>query len=90
MLFFMGLLCYDRNMEWIQYVLSLTSHCLFIGLVYRLLDELFDWDKLIKDSDHNKDKLRLFVLLVSIGLGYVVSQFVLGLIQMGQYLGQLV
>ncbi|EFR44240.1 membrane protein [Streptococcus pseudoporcinus] len=73
-------------MEYINNVLKLISHLLFIGISFQLLISLFDWSKIIYRSPENIGKLKLFVFFLAIVLGYLVSHFILELIQMSQTL----
>lgn len=45
---------------------------------------LFDWSKLIKNTSENIGRLKVFILLVSIALGYMVSHFILEIITVSQ------
>ncbi|EMF49533.1 hypothetical protein SPJ2_0353 [Streptococcus parauberis KRS-02109] len=47
---------------------------------------LFDWSKLVKNRAENLGKIQLFVFFIAIIMGYLVSHFILELIQMGQSL----
>ncbi|EGJ27905.1 DUF1146 family protein [Streptococcus porcinus] len=73
-------------MEYINNLLKLISHLLFIGISFQLLISLFDWSKIIYRSPENIGKLKLFVFFLAIVLGYLVSHFILELIQMSQTL----
>ncbi|KHD44259.1 DUF1146 family protein [Streptococcus hongkongensis] len=73
-------------MEYINKLLALFCHLLFIGISYQLLMSLFDWSKLIKNRTENLGKIQLFVFFIAIIMGYLVSHFILELIQMGQSL----
>ncbi|EHI69929.1 DUF1146 family protein [Streptococcus ictaluri] len=73
-------------MELITYILKLTSYLLFIGISYQLLMTLFDWHKVIHQRPENSGKLKLFLFFIAIVIGYVVSNFMLELIQMSQSL----
>lgn len=74
------------SMEYINNLLSLVCHLLFIGISYQLLMSLFDWSKLVKNRVENLGKIQLFVFFIAIIMGYLVSHFILELIQMGQSL----
>lgn len=65
-------------------VINLFSHLIFISLVHQLLLNLFDWSKWIKLSPENIWRLRLFLLLVSIALGYLVSNFMLQILALSR------
>ncbi|WP_172601634.1 DUF1146 family protein [Streptococcus porcinus] len=73
-------------MEYINNLLKLISHLLFIGISFQLLISLFDWSKIIYRSPENIGKLKLFVFFLAIVLGYLVSHFILEPIQMSQTL----
>lgn len=73
-------------MDYINQLLKLTSHLLFIGISYQLLISLFDWTKIIRNSRDNIGKVKLFVFFLAIVMGFMVSHFMLELIQMSQSL----
>ncbi|WP_100185194.1 DUF1146 family protein [Streptococcus iniae] len=73
-------------MDYINQLLKLTSHLLFIGISYQLLMSLFDWTKIIRNSRDNFGRVRLFVFFLAIIMGFMVSHFMLELIQMSQSL----
>lgn len=73
-----------KVMETINQSLNFVSALLFIGISHHLLMTLFDWEKLIKVTPENIKKLRFLILLLSIALGYTVSQFILGVIYYSQ------
>ncbi|MGT2934866.1 DUF1146 family protein [Streptococcus castoreus] len=73
-------------MESITKFMSFLCHLFFIGLSYQLLFSLFDWTKLIRSRPENVGKLRLFIFLLAIVLGYLVSHFMLEVIQISQSL----
>ncbi|MGT2925734.1 DUF1146 family protein [Streptococcus cuniculipharyngis] len=73
-------------MEIIENTISLCSHLLFIGMFYQLLFQLFDWSRWIKNSHDNSWRLRLFLLLLSIALGYLVSNFMLAVLNFSRLL----
>ncbi|AUT05727.1 DUF1146 family protein [Streptococcus parauberis] len=83
---FSSLFCYNIFMEYINNLLGLFCHLLFIGISYQLLMSLFDWSKLVKNRAENLGKIQLFVFFIAIIMGYLVSHFILELIQMGQSL----
>ncbi|TWT12289.1 MULTISPECIES: DUF1146 family protein [unclassified Streptococcus] len=64
-------------MELIENTINLFSHFIFISLFHQLFYQLFDWSRIIKVNQDNGWRLRLFILLLSIALGYLVSNFVL-------------
>lgn len=67
-------------------LLRLLSHLLFIYLVHHLLMTTVDWSKCLKVTRENQSKIRLLVLFLAIGFGYLVSTFFLELILVGQSL----
>ncbi|HEL0709531.1 TPA: DUF1146 domain-containing protein [Streptococcus equi subsp. zooepidemicus] len=73
-------------MEVIRTLLMFFSHLLFIGISYQVLISLVDWSKFIHYRPENMGRLRLLVLFLAIALGYLVSRFMLELIQISQYL----
>lgn len=77
---------YNMPMEYINNLLKLISHLLFIGISFQLLLSLFDWSKIIKMTPENIGKLKLFVFFLAIIMGYLVSHFMLELIAMSQTL----
>ena len=68
----------------IQLFLTLSSHMFFIYLVFQLLKDLVRWDQILKVTKDNAKKVRLLVVLYSIGLGYLISSFFLNLYQLWQ------
>ena len=56
----------------------------FIYLVFQLLKDLVKWDQILKVTKDNAMKVRLLVVLYSIGLGYLISSFFLNLYQLWQ------
>ncbi|MGT2906428.1 DUF1146 family protein [Streptococcus dentiloxodontae] len=64
--------------------ITIISHLVFISLSYQMLISLFDWSKIIKIPAENEGKLRLFLLFLSIALGYLVSSFLLAILQLSQ------
>ncbi|MFS6341576.1 DUF1146 family protein [Streptococcus agalactiae] len=65
-------------------IVTIVSNFIFIALFYQLFVDLFDWSKMIKMSPQNISKLKVFILLISIVGGYVVSNFLLEVIQLCQ------
>lgn len=59
-------------------IVTIVSNFIFIALFYQLFVDLFDWSKMIKMSPQNISKLKVFILLISIVGGYVVSHFLFG------------
>ncbi|WP_115242569.1 DUF1146 family protein [Streptococcus uberis] len=73
-------------MEYINNLLKLISHLLFIGISFQLLMDIFDWSKITRHHLENIGKIKLFVFFLAIIMGYLVSHFMLELIQMTQTL----
>lgn len=73
-------------MEFLNNTVTLLCHLMFIVMTYQLLYHLFDWSKLIKQPTINAGHLKVFMLLLSISIGYLVSHFFLEVITMGQSL----
>lgn len=73
-------------MEYINNLLKLISHLLFIGISFQLLMDVFDWPKITRNHFDNIGKIKLFVFFLAIIMGYLVSHFMLELIQMSQTL----
>ena len=68
----------------IQLFFTLSSHMFFVYLVFQLLKDLVKWDQILKVTKDNVRKVRLLVVLSSIGLGYLISSFFLNLYQLWQ------
>lgn len=71
-------------MEILNSSVTLISHLVFIAMTHQILRNLFDWSKLIKNTSENIGRLKAFILLVSIALGYMVSHFILEIITVSQ------
>lgn len=71
-------------MEILNSSVTLISHLVFIAMTHQILRNLFDWSKLIKNTSENIGRLKVFILLVSIALGYMVSHFILEIIIVSQ------
>lgn len=71
-------------MEILNSSVTLISHLVFIAMIHQILRNLFDWSKLIKNTSENIGRLKVFILLVSIALGYMVSHFILEIITVSQ------
>ncbi|MCO4635575.1 hypothetical protein Si034_01127 [Streptococcus infantarius subsp. infantarius] len=71
-------------MEILKSSVTLISHLVFIAMTHQILRNLFDWSKLIKNTSENIGRLKVFILLVSIALGYMVSHFILEIITVSQ------
>lgn len=71
-------------MEILNSSVTLISHLVFIAMTHQILRNLFDWSKLIKNTLENIGRLKVFILLVSIALGYMVSHFILEIITVSQ------
>ena len=65
-------------------MVPLASHLVFIGLTYQMVNTLFDWEKITKNVIVNTGKLKLFLLFISIALGYLISFFILSVLAFGQ------
>nr|WP_181963490.1 DUF1146 family protein [Streptococcus chenjunshii] len=70
----------------INNIIALASHLFFTILFFQLLTSVFDWHKVIKRTPENIRRLRLFVILLSAVLGYLVSHFILEVIEVCQNL----
>ena len=68
----------------IQLFFTLSSHMFFVYLVFQLLKDIVKWDQILKVTKDNARKVRLLVVLCSIGLGYLISSFFLNLYQLWQ------
>ena len=68
----------------IQLFFTLSSHMFFVYLVFQLLKDLVKWDQILKVTKDNARKVRLLVVLCSIGLGYLISSFFLNIYQLWQ------
>ncbi len=84
LMFLASFLWYNKSMTIINQFVTLASHLVFIGLSYHMLISLFDWAKIVKNPIENTGKLKLFLLFVSIALGYLTSSFILSVLAMGQ------
>lgn len=83
--------CYNELMEKIHSLVPVVSHLLFTILSYSLLEGLFDWSKWVKgDYRRQQAGLKVFLLLLSIGLGYLTSSFLLALLNLGRELAGLI
>lgn len=71
-------------MEILNSSVTLISHLVFIAMTHQIFRNLFDWSKLIKNTSENIGRLKVFILLVSIALGYMVSHFILEIITVSQ------
>ncbi|MGT2949304.1 DUF1146 family protein [Streptococcus devriesei] len=71
-------------MDILNNAVMLTSHLIFIAIFYHLLINLFDWGKIIKNSSENVSRLKLFLLFVSIAVGYMTSSFIWSVISLSQ------
>lgn len=84
LMFSASFLWYNRSMTIINQFVTLASHLVFIELSYHMLISLFDWAKIVKNPIENTGKLKLFLLFISIALGYLTSSFILSVLAMGQ------
>lgn len=71
-------------MELLSSMVTLLSHMVFITMVHQLLLNTFDWAKFLKSPQENVGRLRVFLILLSVGLGYLVSHFMLEIITVCQ------
>lgn len=67
--------------------LALLSHMIFIGIFFHLLTHLVDWSKWLKVTPETIGQVKLFVVLLSLVLGYLASRFVLEVIALSQAFG---
>lgn len=70
--------------------LKFASHLFFIYLSHFLLTDVIDWSRLVKRRIENHRKIRVFVLLIAIGLGYLVSTFFLDLMAISRGFSELI
>lgn len=71
-------------MEILNSSVTLISHLIFIAMTHQVLRNLFDWSKVIKNAPENIGRLKVFILLLSIAIGYMVSHFILEIITVSQ------
>ncbi|WP_032525361.1 DUF1146 family protein [Streptococcus mutans] len=71
-------------MEILRNSIMLMSHFIFIAIFYNLLINLFDWGKIVKRASENIGRLKLFLLFISIVIGYMVSTFIWSVIPLSQ------
>ena len=71
-------------MEILRNSIMLMSHFIFIAIFYNLLINLFDWGKIVKRASENIGRLKLFLLFISIVIGYMVSTFIWSVISLSQ------
>ncbi|WP_032528196.1 DUF1146 family protein [Streptococcus mutans] len=71
-------------MEILRNSIMLMSHFIFIAIFYNLLINLFDWGKIVKRASENIGRLKLFLLFISIVIGYMVSIFIWSVISLSQ------
>ncbi|WP_274641630.1 DUF1146 family protein [Streptococcus equinus] len=71
-------------MEILNSSVTLISHLIFIAMTHQVLRNLFDWSKVIKNIPENIGRLKVFILLLSIAIGYMVSHFILEIITVSQ------
>lgn len=81
---------YNSLMQIIMDSLALISHMIFIGIFFHLLTHLVDWSKYLKVTQETTGQVKLFVLLLSVVLGYLASRFVLEVIALSQAFGTMV
>lgn len=73
-------------MEILNTTVSLFSHVIFIAMTNSLLRQLFNWSKWIKNTPDNIGRLKVFILFLSIAIGYLVSNFILEIVTLSQTL----
>ena len=73
-------------MEILNSTVVILCHLIFITMTHQLLRQLFDWSKIIKNATENIGQLKVFILFLSIAIGYLVSHFFLEVITMSQTL----
>lgn len=71
-------------MEILRNSIMLMSYFIFIAIFYNLLINLFDWGKIVKRASENIGRLKLFLLFISIVIGYMVSTFIWSVISLSQ------
>ena len=71
-------------------MVPLASHLVFIGLTYQMVNTLFDWEKITKNVIVNTGKLRIFLLFISIAIGFLVSSFFIYVLTLCQSLASLI
>ncbi|MBJ8349571.1 DUF1146 family protein [Streptococcus zalophi] len=71
-------------MEIIDLIVRFTSHLVLIGMTYQLLITLFDWGKIVKQPTLNVGKIKLLILFISITIGFMVSNFIITIIEISQ------
>ena len=86
MILWRSFLCYNGIMEILNTTVSLFSHVIFIAMTNSLLRQLFDWSKWIKNTPDNIGRLKVFILFLSIAIGYLVSNFILEIVTLSQTL----
>ena len=75
---------YNRHMELSNNIVTLLSHLVFIIMTHQILRNLFDWSNIIKNPTENLGRLKVFILFISIAVGYLVSHFVLDVVLASQ------
>jgi uncharacterized integral membrane protein (TIGR02327 family) len=53
-------------------------------MAHQLLTKVVDWNKFLKGTAENRQKIQLLVLFIAIALGYLVSIFFLDLMTIGR------
>ncbi len=71
-------------MELSNNIVTLLSHLVFIIMTHQILRNLFDWSNIIKNPTENLGRLKVFILFISIAVGYLVSHFVLDVVLASQ------
>ncbi|WP_246447895.1 DUF1146 family protein [Streptococcus pacificus] len=70
----------------IDLILRFTTHLILIGMTYQLLITLFDWGKIVKQPTLNVGKIKLLILFLSITIGFMVSNFIMTIIEISERL----
>lgn len=73
-------------MTYLTQLITLLSHLAFIAITHRLLITLFDWSKWVTVTPDSQRLLSLFLIFVSVAVGFLVSTFLLTVIQFSQLL----
>ncbi|MCU9533883.1 DUF1146 family protein [Streptococcus sp. CSL10205-OR2] len=70
----------------IDLMVRFITHLVLIGMTYQLLVTLFDWGKIVKQPTLNVGKIKLLILFISISIGFMVSNFIITIIEISQRL----
>lgn len=69
-------------------MLRFFSHLLWIAVSHQLMVSVVDFGKILRGTAENKQKIQIFILLLAIALGYLVSTFFLEIVSMSRSLTQ--